>query len=217
MKRPSKPKGVIFDMDGVILDNNEWHVASWLVYAQKLGIDLKREEFPTRVFGKTNEEILLLAFPTASNDQLLQWSLEKEALYRQMYQPHFELTPGLLSLLENLKTKNVKLAVASNAPKVNVDFALNEGKIRSFFQSILFFGIVPNPKPAPDIYLESARRLQLLPADCYVIEDSPTGIQAAVAAGCTAIGITTTYPRKELESLTPWVFDQFSEIQDFLV
>lgn len=199
-------------MDGVIIDNNDWHLKAWMEYAGKLGIPLRAEEFHTRVFGKTNEEILLDAFPEANPDQILEWSLEKEALYREMYRPHFELASGLPNFLDQIKSAGLPMAVASNAPRVNVDFALDEGKIREYFDTYLYYGVVARPKPAPDIYLESCHRLGFEPSDCWVIEDSPTGIQSAVQAGCVAIGITSTFPGEDLLRLTPHVFPNFREI-----
>lgn len=212
----SRPSAVVFDMDGVIIHNNDWHLKSWLLFSQKLGIDLKEEEFPTRVFGKTNEEILWAAFPNERPEQIEKWSLEKEALYREMYAPSFKLADGLVDFLEALRREKIPVAVASNAPLVNVDFALDKGDIRPYFQCIMYAGLVEKPKPAPDIYLESARRLGFSPDQCLVIEDSPTGLQAAKAAGCRTAAITSTYPAGELHLLSPVVFDSFSELQQRL-
>lgn len=214
--KPIQLKAVIFDMDGVIINNNDWHLKAWLQYARQLGIPLEAHEFPTRVFGKTNEEILIAAFPEATDDQILQWSLDKESLYRELYQPHFQLAAGLPEFLEGLSRRNIPMAVASNAPKVNVDFALDEGNIRPYFKEMLYYGIVKNPKPAPDIYLEACQRLGQDPHDCYVIEDSPTGLTAALAAGCHAIAITSTFNEAHLQTLTPWVFPNFDDIGQFL-
>ena len=207
---------VIFDMDGVIIHNNDWHLKSWLLFARQLGMDLTEEEFPARVFGKTNEQILEIAFPQASPGQLQAWSLEKEALYREMYAPHFQLATGLFPFLENLKTAGIPTAVASNAPLVNVDFALDTGNIRHFFDAVLYAGLVAMPKPAPDIYLRSAALLGREPADCFVIEDSPTGLEAARRAGCKTIAITSTYSAADLVPLADHVFEDFQAIDAFL-
>lgn len=205
--------GVIFDMDGVIINNNHWHVKSWLEFASGLGIDLREEEFPTKVFGKTNEQILSAYFPDASADQLLAWALEKEAIYRDMYRPHFELAEGLLHFLERLKRQAIKIGVASNAPLVNVEFALDEGNIRSYFDAIVYAGMVDQPKPAPDIYQKAAKLLGYLPSDCFVIEDSPPGLQAALAAESKPIAITSTYSRSEVGKYTSFIINHFDELE----
>lgn len=209
-------KAVIFDMDGVVLHNNHWHLEAWLAYARRRNIPLQREEASTRVFGRTNREIILQAYPGSSEEIILQWSAEKEELYRQMYSPHFCLAEGLENLLHLLKKQDFKIALASNAPKENVDFALDKGNIRSFFQRILFEGMAPRPKPFPDIYLLAAEMLGIGPQHCLVLEDSPTGIRAGRAAGCRVIGITSTFSRQELLHFTPEVVDAMEEISGLL-
>ena len=203
-------------MDGVIINNNDWHLKSWLVYAKKLGMALTAEEFPEKVFGKTNEQILAVAFPDADAAQLEAWSLEKEALYREIYTPDFELATGLLVFLEALKQRNIPVAVASNAPLVNVDFALDLGKIRPYFDVVMYAGLVPNPKPAPDIYIKSAELLGLPAGACFVIEDSPVGLEAANKAGCRPLAITSTFPKEKLKPISERVFDSFDEIGAFV-
>jgi HAD superfamily hydrolase (TIGR01509 family) len=210
-------RAVIFDLDGVIIHNNEWHLKSWLLFARQMGISLTAEEFPERIFGKTNEQILEKEFPSATAEQLQAWSLEKEALYRDMYAPHFQLADGLYDFLENLKKGAIPAAVASNAPLVNVDFALDRGKIREFFEVVMYAGLVARPKPAPDIYLRTTALLGLEPEQCFVIEDSPTGLEAARQAGCQTIAITSTYPGADLIPLADHIFDHFREIDAFLI
>jgi HAD superfamily hydrolase (TIGR01509 family) len=185
-------------MDGVILDNNAWHKKSWLIFAEKYGFKLTDEDFDKRVYGKTNHEILKTEFPDASDGQYDAWAEEKEAIYREIYLPDFELVKGLPQLLDALKEKEIPTGVASNAPKINVDFALDTGKIRSFFQAIVYADLVPRPKPFPDIYLKTASILNRQPQNCVIFEDSLTGIAAAKAAGAKVIALTTTYAKRNL-------------------
>jgi len=208
--------GVIFDMDGVIINNNDWHLKSWLIFAKRLGMALTEDEFEDKVFGKTNEQILAVAFPDESEAQLKAWSLEKEAHYREIYAPDFKLADGLLPFLEGLKERKIPVAVASNAPLVNVDFALDLGDIRNYFDVIMYAGLVANPKPAPDIYLKSAELLGFEPQSCFVIEDSPVGLAAANAAGCRALAITSTFSQEKLTPISEKVFDSFDEIGAFV-
>lgn len=205
-------KAVIFDMDGVVLHNNQWHLEAWLQYAQSRNIPLRREEAAARVFGRTNREIILEAFPDTPDETIRAWSSEKEALYRSIYLPHFQLAEGLKTLLNFLREKEIPTALASNAPRENVDFALDQGRIREFFDAIVCEGMTSRPKPFPDIYLLAAELLNIPPADCLVIEDSPTGIKAGNAAGCRVIGITSTFDAQVLQQLAPLVVKSLSEI-----
>jgi beta-phosphoglucomutase len=190
--------GVIFDMDGVILDNNAWHKKSWLVFADKYNFTLTDEDFDKRVYGKTNHEILRTEFPDAEAAEYDTWALEKESIYREIYLPDFELVKGLQDLLNALQAQDIPTGVASNAPKINVDFALDNGNIRAFFQAVVYADLVERPKPFPDIYLKTASLLGRQPQNCVVFEDSLTGISAAKAAGAKVVALTTTYAKRNL-------------------
>lgn len=205
-------EAVIFDMDGVMLNNNPWHLEAWLEYARYRNIPLRREEAEERVFGRTNREIILEAFPETPESIIRAWSAEKEALYRKMYLPDFALAAGLEPLLHMLRFEGFKLAVASNAPKENVDFALDTGGIRKFFDAVLFEGMASRPKPFPDIYLLAAGLLGVKAHNCLVIEDSPAGINAGISAGCRVVGITSTFSRFQLQNLTSEVVDSLAEL-----
>jgi HAD superfamily hydrolase (TIGR01509 family) len=209
-------KAVIFDMDGVLLDNNDWHLKSWLAYAEKRNIPLKPEDAYTRVFGKTNREIILEAFPDSEESTIQVWSQEKEALYREMYKPHFKLPEGLRDFLEVLQEKKIPLAVASNAPIENISFTLDGGNIAPFFDVLVWADLVERPKPHPDIYLKTSSMLGFEPSECLVIEDSPTGIRAALSAGCVPLAITSTYKHEELIAYTSLIAGSFPEISRHL-
>lgn len=209
-------KAVIFDMDGVVLHNNAWHLEAWLQYASLRQIPLNREEAESRVFGRTNREIILAAYPDSSEEVIRQWSSEKEALYRSMYEPDFKLADGMLFLLDYLQKAGFRIALASNAPQENVDFALDKGAIRKYFEVILWEGMAERPKPFPDIYHLAAARLGVAAENCLVIEDSPTGIRAGLAAACRVIGISSTFPKEVLLKLTPEVVSTLSEIPAIL-
>ena len=207
---------VIFDMDGVILDNNDWHLKSWLAYAKTRAIPLQADEAFTRVFGKTNREIILEAYPDCDENTIQTWSLEKEALYREMYRPHFRLAEGLLPFLEKLKEQGISMGLASNAPLENIEFTLESGGIKDFFRAVVWAGMVEHPKPHPDIYLKASSMIGIPASQCLVIEDSPTGLKAAVAAGCIPMGITSTYRREDLARHTSLISGNFPEISNYL-
>lgn len=203
---------VIFDMDGVILDNNDWHKKSWGVFARQLGIELKEEDYPTKVYGKTNEQILQQFFPQMTADQLVALSLEKEALYRQMYLPHFKLPEGLMHLVTTLHIAGIPMGLASNAPMVNIDFTLDNGGLRPYFKSIVSASEVQMPKPAPDVYLQAINKLGVIAAKTVIIEDSITGLQAGRAAGAKLVAIASTYPVDALMPHADLVINSFTEI-----
>lgn len=204
---------IIFDKDGVITDNNSFHFDAWQVFFKKYNVSLPADDFHARVFGKTNEEILVELFPgPLSQAQLEFWAEEKEEMFRTIYRQHFKLTAGLGDFLDSLYQNQIPAAVATNAPQSNLDFTLDTGKIRHVFKVAITPKWVAAPKPAPDIYLKAAELLGAQPDQCVVFEDSFTGIAAARAAGCWVIGVASTYPAEELAKEVHHVIKDFTEI-----
>ncbi len=205
---------IIFDMDGVIVDNHKFHLKSWLQFFEKHNISMTEEEYKKKVNGRTMEEILTnIMGKDLSKKELQALGEEKEVVYRDMYRPHIKAVDGLPEFLEELKVRNVPRAVATSAPPANVDFTLDSTKLRSFFPTIVDDTMVSKGKPEPEVYLTAAKKLGVAPERCIVFEDAILGIQAGKNAGMKVIGVATTHTRQELEAEnTDYVIDDFSEI-----
>jgi HAD superfamily hydrolase (TIGR01509 family) len=177
-------KAVLFDFDGVLVDT-EWAIyQAWLRTFQAHGHDLPLDVY-TRCIGsdfetwspKTHlEELSGLAFDWHDLDQKRQEEIMAELSGEGVM-------PGIVSLLENLKLWGIRLAVVSSSSHAWVDGWLEKLELTSFFETIVCRGDAPRIKPAPDLYLEAARRLDLTPETCLVIEDSLNGAKSARAAG----------------------------------
>jgi beta-phosphoglucomutase len=184
---------LIFDMDGVIVDSNGMHRASWEAFNRRYGLETT-EDMHLRMYGKRNDQIVRDFFGDAiSPAEVNLRGRAKEQLYREMMAGHTEelLVPGLRGFLE--RHRHLPMAVASNAEPENVAFILDELRLRPFFQVLVDGHQVHNPKPHPDVYLRAAELLQIAPADCIVFEDSHSGAAAAVAAGMRVVGLRTTF------------------------
>ncbi|HVD96672.1 MAG TPA: HAD family phosphatase [Cytophagaceae bacterium] len=206
-----KFSAIIFDMDGVLVDNNDFHYRSFEVFCKKYKLTLTPEIYNTFITGRTNEMILKYFFgENITPSEVEQLTYEKEALYRELYKPYIKPAPGLANFLETSFEKGIKFAVASNGPIENIDFVLDETNIRSYFSVIVNASMVKQGKPAPDIYLKAAEMLGKDTKDCVVFEDSPTGIRAALAAHIKVIGLTTTHAPHELIG-TEFVVKDFSD------
>ncbi len=196
---PGAPFSVIFDMDGVIVHNRRYHFKAWRLFARKHGIPFDPEQFKNHLFGRTNDQILKGLFnrslPTQETGVLAE---EKEALYRQIYRSHVRPARGLERLLTSLKAHRVGLAVATAAPRTNLDFVLDRTSLRRHFSALVDVDDVRRGKPAPDIYLKAAAQLNTNPSRCIAVEDSLPGIESARGAGMKVVAITTAHPRKEL-------------------
>lgn len=184
--------GLLFDLDGTLVDNMRFHIAAWIETAHALGRELTAERVMREFAGRRNVEIFprLLERPVVG-DELSQLSEAKEARYRELFSPHLRPVEGAVELLDACARAHIAVAVASAAPRANRDFVLDGLGLRARFSAIVGSEEVARGKPAPDLFLEAARRLGVDPADAIVFEDAPLGITAAVAAGMRAVGLTT--------------------------
>ncbi len=186
-------RALIFDMDGVIVDSNPWHRLAWQEYNRSLGVEMT-EAMQQKMYGKRNDELIREFFGHDLADaEVFAHGAAKETLYREMMKPHIDdaLVPGIREFLT--RHQDLALAVATNAEPPNVDFVLDETRLRPFFRVVVNGHQVANPKPHPEIYLRVADELGVNPADCVVFEDSYTGVEAGLAAGMRVVGISTTH------------------------
>lgn len=185
--------GLIFDMDGVLLDSNPAHREAWVAYNRGCGIDTT-EEMLERMYGRRNDEIIRDFFGCGlSEEEVTRRGADKERLYRQMIGPRVEqmLVPGLRPFLDCYR--QAPLALASNAEPQNVSFLLDRADLRVYFKVVVDGHQVSRPKPHPEIYLRAAESLRIAPENAIVFEDSHSGVEAARSAGMRVIGIRTTY------------------------
>ncbi len=192
-------KTILWDMDGVIADSSSFHFAAWQETFAKRGIKFIKEDF-TKLFGTRNDfiigTIMGKEFPERDVKILVQ---EKEETFRRKATGGIKPFPGVVRLLNALKKGNFKLGLASSAPKENIDLVLNELNLAGIFNCIVFGQEVSESKPSPQIYLLAAKKLEVTPSDCVVIEDSPLGVKAAKTAGMKCLAITNTHPRQKLK------------------
>lgn len=211
---------VVFDMDGVIVDNMEYHKKAWGVFLKKYAPDVELEEF-SKHFGKINKDLLRIVFKMeVSEREEALFGEEKEAIYRKIYADHIVPTAGIVDFLGTLKKNEVKTAVATAAPRVNMDFVFEKTGLRDYFDVLIDASEVMKGKPDPEIYLKAAEKLDCLPKRCLVFEDSMPGIQAAQKAGMKVIALATSHPAERLQSAGRVVKDfteiSFNSARDFL-
>jgi beta-phosphoglucomutase family hydrolase len=202
---------VIFDMDGVIVDNMKYHKKAWEMFLKKHAPEMDVEEF-SKHFGKVNKDLLKIVFQReVSEEEESRFGEEKEALYREIYAEDISPVDGLVDFLQELNENSVKTAVASAAPKINVDFVFEKTGLRQYFDVSIDANDVTRGKPDPEIYLKAAKKLNCLPEACLVFEDSTPGIQAGRNAGMKVIGVATSHPAELLKN-TEFVIKDFTEI-----
>jgi beta-phosphoglucomutase len=185
-------RAVIFDMDGVMVMTEEAHWRSWKAVAEDRGVDLSHERFLS-CFGRVNADCVRIIFGgETAPDEAGRIADAKERRFREIIGARVPLAPGLVELLADLRRAGFKIAVGSSAPRENVDLVLEAGLLRGFFDAAIDGGQVKRGKPEPDVFLLAAEALDVPPRRCVVVEDAPAGITAALAAGMSAVGVTTT-------------------------
>ena len=192
-------KAFLFDLNGTMIDDMDYHIKAWHRILNELGADLSIERVKAECYGK-NHELLERIFPGRfSEDEKNKMSIEKEEQYQQEFRPHLKLLPGLNAFLEKAKADNIKMAIGSAAIPFNIDFVLDGLNIRHYFDAIVSADDVKESKPNPETYLKCAAQLNILPADCLVFEDAPKGVEAAANAGMDCVVLTTMHVKEEFE------------------
>jgi beta-phosphoglucomutase len=187
----------IFDMDGVIVDSNPTHKIALKQFCKEHGYDLSEKDLREKIYGRTNRDWLLNLFGDLDDETIRRYAEEKEALFRRFY-TDIEPLSGLISFLNKIDELAIPRAIATSAPRANVDFTLEKTDTGRYFNTILDDSFVTEGKPNPQIYLKSAAALGFDPAKCVVFEDSLSGVKAGKNAGCKVVGLTTTHTAEEL-------------------
>jgi beta-phosphoglucomutase len=188
--RLTRDLALIFDLDGVIIDSMPFHQRAWQRYLEVTGIG--SDDSLDFMHGQRNEEIVRgLLGPGADLETVIAHGAAKEKLYRDMLGERLgeHLVAGIAEWLEHVS--GAPIALATNAERANVDFVLDGGGLRPYFEAIVDGSQVEQPKPAPDVYLRAAELLKIPARNCIVFEDSPVGVAAAVAAGMRVVGVLT--------------------------
>jgi beta-phosphoglucomutase len=203
-KKPKKKMwAALFDMDGVIVDNMAFHQKAWELFFEKYRPPMALQEFMLQ-FGRTNKDLFEVLFGRKiSPEEEARFGDEKEALYREAYAPHVEAVPGFMDFIAELKVHGVRTAVATSAPRVNLDFVLERLPIAAYLDVLADSSWVTLGKPDPEIYLKTAAALECPPHACVVFEDSYAGIRSGQNAGMRVVALATTHPPESLSPLAP--------------
>jgi len=209
------PDAAIFDMDGVLVDSNPFHVTNWARYLRDHGISFNSEDLPRQILGQRNDVAVRSFFgPNLTPEQIDHMGEEIEAGFRESFRPHAKAPAGLMSLMEECRQACIPMAVASSAMKKNVDLVVEALGLESYCQAFINGDEVSRPKPDPEIYLLAAQRLGVDPSRTVAFEDSFFGIAAVHAAGMKCVAIASTFPFDQLrdETKADWVARSFEEV-----
>ncbi len=190
---------LIFDLDGVIADSGEAHFIAWRELCAKLGVELTRDDFDSRIFGRRNMDIfpdLLDPMPPAA--ELERLGDEKEVLFRAGIPDHVRPVAGVVEFIRDAMAQGVAVAIGSSAPRANVEATLGHFAILDCISAAVCGEDVTRGKPHPEVFVKAAQRLGRDINRSIVFEDAPSGIKAGVAAGARVVGLETTNPGARL-------------------
>jgi len=201
-------RAVIFDMDGVICHTNPFHTVAFREFFAKRKIYPSEKEFEQHMYGKSNSYIMSHFFERKiKGAELASLEEEKESLFREIYKSEVDPISGFFSFFEKLKKSNLATAVATSAPRANLDLIINTLKISNWMDSQLASEDVSKHKPDPEVYLKSADNLGIDPSECLVFEDSYSGASAGLNAGMKVVGVLSSHSKEELPDCHYYIND----------
>ena len=181
---------VLWDLDGTLVDSADDHFESWVEALRAEARSVTRDQFDAS-FGQRNDRILAdWLGPDTSSDLVRRIADAKEAAYRRLVrEPRLEPLPGAARWVALLHAEGWHQAIASSAPRLNVEVVLDVLGWNRYFGAIVASEDVRRGKPEPDVFLTAAARLGAPPARCIVVEDAQAGIEAARRGGMRSIGV----------------------------
>ncbi|HMK29644.1 MAG TPA: HAD family phosphatase [Terriglobales bacterium] len=208
-------RAVLWDMDGTLIDSEEFHWLSWRQAMAREGIAITHEQFLSS-FGQRNDSILPQWLGSAATSERIERIANtKEKLYRQLVRREgISPLPGVGEWLHRLHKEGWLQAIASAAPRANIDTVLQALSATHIFHGIVSAEDVHRGKPDPEVYLIAARRVGALPDRCIVVEDAVAGVQGARSAAMKSIGVSRSGKQlpadivvRSLDLLDPDAFD----------
>ena len=185
--------GVIFDVDGVLIDSYQSHFESWRLLATEIGRSCTEAEFAQR-FGRTSRETIVDQWPDRlwTDEEVRALEDRKESLYRNIIQGQFPAMPGASNLIRQLHAAGYQIAVGSSGPPENVNLVIDQLGVAEIIRCRITARHVTRGKPDPQVFQLAARALEVPFHRCCVVEDAPPGVQAAHAAGMVCVGFAST-------------------------
>lgn len=207
-------QGILFDMDGVLVDSEQYITRAAIHMFKEKGLEVKEDDFKpftgmgeNRFLGGVAEKY---DFPFDEDKD----KARTYEIYEDLVKGKLKALTGVFEFIEKCREKNLKMAVASSADKVKVQINLREIDLpEKWFGALIHGNSVSKRKPHPDIFLKAAERIDIKPFNCLVVEDAVTGVDAAIEAGCRCLALTTSFSADELKK-ADWIAEDLSKAPD---
>ena len=191
-------KGIIFDMDGTIVDSLPYHYKAWKIFFKENKVENFSKKLKDYKGGGTLDLMTAVYGNKYSRKELKIMTDDKEIIFREIYKNNVVPIMGFMDMFELIKSKKILVGIASNAIRKNVKMILSELKIYEKFDSIICGDEVKRGKPDPEMFDETIDRFNLKKEECLIFEDSVEGVSAAVNSGVDVVGITSSTSGKIL-------------------
>ena len=216
--KPFPPRaGVIFDMDGLMLDTERVARIAWNEAARLSGMEMTDALFESMIGRPDKDSIQLLRDAFGPEFDVEAAALACGGLFEDYINAHgIPLKPGVFEILDDLSARKIPLAVATSTRNPIASLRLNQAGLRNYFSILVTGNEVASGKPAPDIYLEAVRRLGIDAATSFALEDSHAGVRSAHGAGLKVIMVPDILPpTPEIAALTTFVAGSLHEARGY--
>ncbi len=206
-------QGVLFDMDGVLIDSEKYIQEAAMQMFKEKGLTVNPEDFKQFVGKGENRYIGGVAEKYNFDIDIEEVKARTYALYEQISKNKLNSLPGVYNFIEKCRQKGLKIAVATSADEIKMNINLRAIGLNNLFDATVNGLEVEHKKPYPDIYIHAARLLDVVPSECLVVEDAVSGVQAGKRAGAKVLALLTSFSKEELSD-ADWICNDLSDAPD---
>jgi beta-phosphoglucomutase len=207
-------KGVLFDMDGVLVDSEPFICKAAIMMFSEIGLKVSPDDFRSFIGTGENRYIGGVAEKYGLAVDIEKVKARTYQIYETIIRGKLKPLSGACDFVNSCRDRGFKVAIATSADTVKMEVNLREiGMPVSLFHATITGLEVENKKPFPDIYIKAAEKIRLKPEECLVVEDAVSGIEAAKSAGCRSLAVTSSFS-KSLLSAADWICESLSNVPE---